>query len=197
MLQGSAKFRGPGGVIMDATAVEFSQQITFNDGTPRKSSGFVIYAAPEEGSTSSIRLMSFGAGRLGSLDGVPTDTYAFEVHAGYYYDFVHDEQSAGASVLFGKEVHAVPADAGFVTISTVSYFPDVYQCDLTHKSKEITWEVCEYQLGVITGEIEFHVPATNSWTELTQEKTLFQLPIMRRRFVAIAPWKFNLGPASE
>lgn len=179
--QGSAPFTGPGGIRMDGAAKEFYQRATFDDGTVWRTSGFSIHGVPQQAAVAGpIDRVSFGAAITGSLAGVQPGRY--EISAEWpQIDFIREVFVAHASV---KETGASlrdprpRGDEGFVTITEVSYFDDVYPCQGKTWPANWTVERCDYQLGIVRGAIEFEVTLTDG-TVVEQEPTSFALPIQR------------------
>lgn len=182
--QGSAPFNGPGGMAMDATAEEFIQQLTLEDGTVLRTSGIHVRAVPDEAvSAPVIDQLSFGPVNTGSLDSMPPGTYAIAEWPAF--DFIEPVKFGHARVRMTSSQEWAAATTGVVTIESLNYFNDLYDCELNLSS--VIVDRCEYQLGVVTGVIEFDVPATANTLAITQQRTSFTVPIMRRLIIVHLP----------
>jgi hypothetical protein len=182
--QGSAPFTGPGGMTMDATAEEFIQQLTLEDGTVLRTSGIHIRAVPDEALTAPvIDRLSFGPVNTGSLESMPPGTYT--IGEWPPFDFIEPVQFAHARVRATTSQEWGRATSGVVTIQSLNYFNDVYDCQLSLTS--VVVDRCEYQLGMVNGVIEFDVPAAGSVPTMSQQRTQFTVPIMRRLIIVHIP----------
>lgn len=182
--QGAAVFVGPGGLLMDATAEEFIQQLTFDDGEVWQTSGFGIRAVPDESvEDAPITAMLFGVANIGSLESAPTGSYDFGAIPDPV-DFTVDLPVFGYGGV--QEVRGEPytyTTDGQVVIHSVSYSNDVFQCE--PRGEALIFDLCEYQVGIVRGEIEFTVPAGEGLThEVVQQRESFTLPIRRRTILA-------------
>lgn len=185
--QGSGNFSGPAAMQMDAAAEEFIQQVTLRDGTVLKTSGISILAVPDEAVTSApFKALRFGAAATGSLESVQPGTYQVPAEQPPY-DFITPVDVVFASVWEDREnpnggsITVTWADGGTVVISSVNYFDDVYTCTLS-TAASLVIDTCEYQLGVVQGNIEF--TATIPSGPVVQPSSAFSLPIMRRTIIA-------------
>jgi hypothetical protein len=178
--QGSAPFTGPGGLSMDATAEEFVQQLTLDNGVVWRTSGISVRAVPDESvSDSSIAAVRFGPAHPGSLASVTTGSYP--ITALPQFDFLTPVMFATASFRPGGTRTYTYANTGVVTIESLNYFNDVYTCQLTTTALII--DTCEYKLGLLRGVIEFSI-ALEGGGEIVQQRTPFTVPIMRRTIIA-------------
>lgn len=178
--QGSAAFTGPNGLLMDATAKEFIQQLTFNDGTVIKSSGVNVIAVPDESvANPPFYSMAFGAAVTGSHESVGAGTYVL------MSEFPPTNFVDRVPVNYGSiyEVHGPDRDyasSGTFVIESIDYFNDVYACDLSSfEHSPLVPDLCEYQIGVLHGSIEMTVPTSKG--DVVQQKTSFTLPIQREK----------------
>lgn len=179
--QGSDGFSGPGGLPMEATAEEFIQQVTFSDGKTLRTSGVGIYAVPDRNVTAPpVVRLQFGAAATGSLESVEPGTFAIEPMPPF--DFIERVDFAHASVFETLPGGTrMQAEEGELVIESLEYFADTYTCELTGSAFEV--ELCEYQVGLVTGAVEFTVTLEDG-TEVLQDRTEFTLPIRRRTIIA-------------
>jgi hypothetical protein len=179
--QGAAAFTGPGGMLMDATAEEFIQQLTLTNGTVLRTSGVSIRAVPDETvSNSPFDRLSFGAANTGSLASVSAGTY--NIAPLPTFDFIQQLRFATAGVRKAGERTVVYAPSGVVTIESLNYFNDVYPCTLIGVTLII--ERCDYRIGLVRGTIEFRLSLDGGATQLVQARTAFTLPIKKQTIVA-------------
>jgi len=179
--QGSAPFTGPGGLSMDATAEEFIQQLTLDNGAVLRTSGISVRAVPDESVTEpAIDRMRFGPANTGSLASVTTGTWPITLMPPF--DFMREVRFATASIREpGVQTYAY-ADAGVVTIESLNYFNDVYPCQ--PRTTALIIDRCDYRLGVLRGVIEFRIALDDGTREVVQQRTSFTVPIMRRTIIA-------------
>ena len=179
--QGSATFTGPNGIEMDVTAEEFVQQLTWENGVVWKTSGFSIKAVPDEAVAGSVfDQVTFGAGHPGSLNSVPPGTYAFRSPLPPI-SFTEPSITAQAHVrLRGNRTYDVMS-AGQITITSVQYFRDTYNCTL-RENQVFIFESCKYQIGVLNGSVEF-TGTLSDGTAIVQPRTSFSIPIQRRTII--------------
>jgi hypothetical protein len=185
--QGAASFTGPAGLAMDATAEEFIQQLTLEDGTVLRTSGITVRAVPDEAVAGSpIGYLTFSSANTGSLASVPPGTYTL---SGSWsgIDFINQLKLSAASIRKPGSRVAIYASSGTFTIQGVNYFNDVYTCTLNIATSTITVDECYYQIGVLRGVVEFTVPLADGTGPVVQPRTEFALPIMRRTI--ILRWK--------
>lgn len=179
--QGAAPFTGPAGLAMDATAEEFIQQLTLEDGTVWRTSGITVRAVPDEAVTGSpIDYLSFSSANTGSLESVPPGTYTLSgTWAGI--DFINQLKLSAASIRRPGSPDRIYATSGTFTIQAVNYFNDVYTCSPTFTT--LTVDECYYQIGILRGVVEFTVPLADGTGPVVQPRTEFALPIMRRTII--------------
>lgn len=182
--QGSATFTGPDGLQMDATAEEFVQQLTLEDGTVLRTSGVAVRAVPDETIVAPrIRRLHFVSAATGSLESVSSGTYPLTGIVDI--DFINVIKVAVASVQFEAHGPASYAQGGTYTITSLNYFDDVYPCQLNlSPSSRIAVDDCHYQIGLLRGVIEFEVPAGEGRAAVVQPRTEFSVPIQRRTIIA-------------
>lgn len=182
--QGAAPFTGPGGIAMDATAEEFFQQLTFDDGTVWRTSGISIFAVPTVPTNNSVvGRLGAAAAITGSLESVDPGSYTLGPPP--TINFIDEIPYYGAYIRRGsnlRESHY--AEEGTFTISSVEYFDDVYTCTL--RGNAFIVDRCDYQVGVLTGSVEFRVELDDG-TQVVQERTSFSLPIRRRTIIIRRP----------
>jgi hypothetical protein len=182
--QGSAPFVGPDGLVMDATAEEFIQQLSWDDETVWRTSGVSIRAVPDEAVAGApIDGLGFSSAATGVLTSVEPGTYPL-VGEWPAIDFVNRIDVAIAWIRRGGSRQSIYASGGTMTIESVNYFDDVYTCSMDHLVS-VTVTECSYQLGTVRGTVEFRVPLPDGG-EVVQQRTDFALPIMRRTIVAVA-----------
>jgi hypothetical protein len=181
--QGSASFTGPGGMAMDATADEFIQQLTMEDGTVLKTSGISIRAVPDESVTDApFDRIVFGSALTGSHASVGVGTYTIDSPLPFI-DFVEVVPVTHGAVILeaGSGRETARADEGVVTLTSLEYFDDVYPCE-DQGNDVIVYQSCEYQIGLLTGSVEF--TAETSSGEVVQQHEEFELPIQKRTLFA-------------
>lgn len=185
--QGAAPFTGPGGVAMQATAEEFIQQLTLDDGTVLRTSGVGIYAVTGVNAAGAgFDRLSFGAANTGSLDSVTTGSYAITTPP--TIDFIRHIRVAYASAGRSGERQRSFADEGTITITSLQYFDDTYTCELRFGPlSRLVQDRCDYQVGIVTGTVEFAIPTADG--DIVQSPATFTLPIRRRTIV------FHMKPA--
>jgi hypothetical protein len=179
--QGAAPFIGPGGMAMEATAEEFIQRVTLQDGTVLRTSGVGIFAVPGASAVNAvIDRVGFGAANTGSLASVTTGSYA--IAPPVPINFIDQIRLAHASVRRTGERDRDFADDGTVVLASLEYFDDVYTCELK-TAGSLVIDTCEYQVGIVSGSIEFSATLGDG-TAVVQERTSFTLPIRRRTIIA-------------
>jgi hypothetical protein len=178
--QGSAPFTGPGGLQMDATAEEFIQQLTFDDGVVWRTSGVTVTAVPDETVSNPVfDRMHFFSANTGSLESVKPGTYQLTGPLPTF-DFIQQVRFAGARIRPAGLRDYVDASSGVLTIQSMNYFRDVYPCSIP--GNVLVIDRCDYQLGVLRGVVEFRVTLASG--EIVQERTSFSIPIQRRTIFA-------------
>ncbi len=177
--QGAGTFTGPGGIPMDATGFDFSQQLTLLDGTVLRSSGVGVTAVPDESVVGApIDYVSFGAVNTGSFDAVQVGAYDV---AWPTFDFIHEVSFGYALARPPGQKVADHADAGTVTITSLQYFSDEIPC--TRKLTGIVIDRCTYRIGVVAGTVEYRMTLGDG-TEIVQNRASFSLPVQRQVLVA-------------
>ena len=177
--QGSAVFTGPGGMTMDATAEEFIQQLTLRNGTVLKTSGLAVLAVPDEAvSNAPFDRLGFVSANTGSLQFEPVGTHIISEWP--EMDFIHVVPVTSARIRMSGTTDYAYADEGVITIESVSYFKDVYPCQ--YSSSTVVVDVCEYQIGLVQGTVEFTVNLGDG-SQVVQETSSFAIPIRRRTIV--------------
>lgn len=179
--QGAASFTGPGGMAMDATAEEFIQRVTLPDGTVLRTSGLYVKAVPDELVVDPpFDQLSFGSAFTGSLESVPPGTYSVDA-VWPEFDFIREVKVTYARIRETGTRNDYRADGGVVTITSVNYFDDVYPCELN--GDVFTVERCDYQIGLIQGEVDFNVPLDGGG-QVVQQHESFAVPIRRETIYA-------------
>jgi hypothetical protein len=183
--QGSATFAGPGGLPMDATGVEFIQRMTRRDGTVLRTSGVQFFAVPGVGTADPpFDRMAVFAAMTGSLESVPPGTYPIS-ELPDNLDYVTEIPANVAWIGWGdlRDGEQLWADSGTFTITSLSYFPDVFECD---GPSHYIVELCQYQIGEVSGVVQFRVPLPGG-SEVVQQETSFSVPIRRSTLFARQP----------